>query len=171
MLLKQSFAPVVNADSHTLVLGSMPGQASLDEQQYYAHPQNLFWKIPAALLGQTVPDDYATRLTMLELFGVGLWDVLQYCERQGSLDSKIVTSSEQANDIIGLLSDYPDITKLCFNGQKAYQAFKRHLLKPNPSFFERYTLTVLPSTSPANASIPKQDKFSVWQQHVWSAIR
>ncbi|MCO4786679.1 DNA-deoxyinosine glycosylase [Marinomonas atlantica] len=165
--LLKSFAPIVDEQATTLVLGSMPGQASLDEQQYYAHPYNLFWKIPAAVLDQPVPGAYAERVAMLKRFKVALWDVLQHCERQGSLDSKIVAGSERANDLLGLLSQYPNISKLCFNGQKAYQSFKRHLLKNNPVFFAAYELVILPSTSPANASIPKEVKFEQWQQQVW----
>lgn len=165
--LLQSFAPVIPTHTTTLVLGSMPGQKSLDEQEYYAHPQNLFWKIPSAVLGIDLPSRYSARLAILEDFRVGLWDVLQYCERQGSLDANIRKDTEQANDLVSLLSHNPSITKICFNGQKAYQAFKRHVQKPHADFFKGYTLVVLPSTSPANAGIPKAEKYRIWQQEVW----
>lgn len=162
-----SFAPIIDEQATVLVLGSMPGQASLTANEYYAHRHNLFWQFPAQILGIDTPARYSERLAMLQHFRVALWDVLQQCQRDGSLDSSIIASSEQANDLVALLSHYSKIKTICFNGQKAYQSFKRHVLKAAPSFFEHYSLVVLPSTSPANASIPKDTKLSLWQEHVW----
>ena len=165
--LLQSFAPVIHEQAQTLVLGSMPGQASLDAGQYYAHPRNLFWRFPAEVLGVEVPTDYRQRLQLLAHFRVALWDVLQHCERAGSLDSHIVAASEHANDLRSLLTRYPSIDTLCFNGQKAFQAFKRHLMHLDQAFYQNYTLHILPSTSPANAAIPIATKRSQWQAKVW----
>ncbi|WCN10942.1 DNA-deoxyinosine glycosylase [Marinomonas mediterranea] len=167
MTVKHSFEPIVPGGATILVLGSMPGEASLDQQAYYAHPQNLFWKIPSTLPNAPALESYNDRLASLEHYQVALWDVLQQCEREGSLDSKIIKSSEKPNNIVELLEQTPSIQKICFNGQKAYQSFKKHLLKKNSEFFEQYELVTLPSTSPANASIPKDVKYEIWLREVW----
>ena len=146
-----------------LVLGSMPGEASLRAGQYYAHPHNLFWKFIFACAGAEFSTDYAHRLEVLAGLRVALWDVLQQCRREGSLDASIEKDSEHPNDITGLLKKLPQVRKICFNGQKAFSSFKRHILKVAPDLEKRYQLVVLPSTSPANASQSWQSKFTRWQ--------
>ncbi|TDP01882.1 DNA-deoxyinosine glycosylase [Marinomonas balearica] len=168
MTVKHSFKPVVPAGAMILVLGSMPGEASLDKQAYYAHPQNLFWKIPASLPNAPSLESYLERIESLDLYRVALWDVLQQCQREGSLDSKIIKSSEKPNDIVTLLKQTPSLKKICFNGQKAFQSFKKHILKAEADFFKQYELVTLPSTSPANASIPKEIKYETWIREVWT---
>ncbi|AJQ96865.1 DNA-deoxyinosine glycosylase [Gynuella sunshinyii] len=172
MNLKQSFPPVIAENSEILVLGSMPGEASLRQQQYYGHPQNLFWQILLESEGyETNTLDYADRLTLLKSKKVALWDVLEYCERRGSLDSSIVAKSEQANDLVTLLRQYKNIRKICFNGKKSYQSFNRHVFRNNTEFFHTYELVTLPSTSPANASIPRTIKYQQWVTEVWNPPR
>ena len=172
MTIKQSFPPVIHDDAKILVLGSMPGEASLRQQQYYAHPQNLFWKILLSIGSEQLADfSYADKLSLLKQQKVALWDVLKHCERQGSLDSNIIAASEQANDLLTLLGDHPHIDKICFNGKKAFQSFQKHLLKPYPEFFQQYELIVLPSTSPANASISAAVKYQQWITEVWDRPR
>ncbi|WP_423188012.1 DNA-deoxyinosine glycosylase [Alishewanella sp. d11] len=156
----QSLAPVVNTDARVLILGSMPGAASLAQQQYYAHPRNAFWPIMASLYGFAADLPYAIRLQQLTAQGVALWDVLAHCERQGSLDSAI--RNEQANDFDSFFATYPHIHVIAFNGGKALQSFqkhvKSHLVRPIPH------LLALPSTSPAYAAMPFSQKLQLWQQ-------
>ena len=142
------FPPSIDDACHTLILGSMPGVTSLEQQQYYAHPQNRFWPLKARLLEEpAVPLVYQERLQMLLRHHIALWDSLDTCDRDGSLDSAI--KNEQGNDFTALLAKYPKIETICFNGGKSAQAFKRY----NKTLLSRRDIAfyALPSTSPANA--------------------
>ena len=142
------FPPSIDDACHTLILGSMPGVTSLEQQQYYAHPQNRFWPLMARLLEEpAVPLVYEERLQMLLRHHIALWDSLDTCDRDGSLDSAI--KNEQGNDFTALLAKYPKIQTICFNGGKSAQAFKRY----NKTLLSRRDIAfyALPSTSPANA--------------------
>ncbi|MCD7875141.1 MAG: DNA-deoxyinosine glycosylase [Acidaminococcaceae bacterium] len=143
----QSFAPVAAADSRLLILGSMPGVHSLQLQQYYGHPQNRFWPLLTLLLGyEKVPDTYAEKKQMLLDNRIALWDVLDYCQREGSLDSDI--TGEQPNDLAGFLKQHPQIHTICCNGGKAAAAFKKYTKQVD---LQGITVHCLPSTSPTNA--------------------
>ncbi|MEN8212983.1 MAG: DNA-deoxyinosine glycosylase [Pseudomonadota bacterium] len=158
-----SFPPVIGANPHTLILGSMPGRASLEAQQYYAHPRNAFWPIMARLFDFDAQLEYRLRLEKLAANGILLWDVLKQCERSGSsLDSAIAPQSEIPNAIPQLLSAQPSIETLCFNGGKAWSSFRRHLLA---QIMERksYQFHQLPSTSPANARMNAAQKLTAWK--------
>lgn len=155
-----SLAPLLTTDTRVLVLGSMPGNASLAKQQYYAHPQNVFWPIMAELFGFSAGLSYQERTLQLMAQGVGIWDVLHSCERQGSLDSAI--RAELANDFSQLLCANPTIRCLVFNGNKAATSFRKQVL-PNLSDTECPTLLVMPSTSPAYAAMSFASKLSQWQ--------
>lgn len=141
------FPPSIDNACHTLILGSMPGVKSLQEQQYYAHPQNRFWPMMSTLLGETLPAAYPERLRMLLRHHIALWDSIGTCERAGSLDSAI--QNEQGNDFTALLQTYPNLHTICFNGGKSAQAFKRF----NKDLLKRQDIDfhAMPSTSPANA--------------------
>lgn len=146
-----------------LVLGSMPGVRSLQLGQYYGHPHNLFWPFMQALCGVRADADYPTRVAALNAAGVGLWDVLKSCERPGSLDSEIAGHTEVPNEIGALLTAHPTISALAFNGGKAWQAFRRHVLPAlADATIARIAFCPLPSTSPANASVARADKLERW---------
>ncbi len=159
-----SFPPVIGENPHTLILGSMPGKASLEAQQYYAWPHNAFWPIMAGFYGFDVSLEYSLRLQRLASNGILLWDVLKQCERSGSsLDSAIDPLTEIPNDIPRLLSAQPTIHTLCFNGGKAWSSFRRHLLA-QISDPQSYQFHQLPSTSPANARMNYEQKYAAWKQ-------
>ncbi|MEJ2307711.1 MAG: DNA-deoxyinosine glycosylase [Gammaproteobacteria bacterium] len=161
--LLTSFPPVVGDRPHTLILGSMPGERSLREQRYYAFPQNSFWPIMAQICGFAPESGYAGRLNALKAAGFALWDVLQHCERHGSLDSAITADTEIPNKIIELLDKHKTIDRICFNGARAETSFRRHLLRDLPGR-RAFTLIRLPSTSPAYASMRFEEKLEVWRE-------
>ena len=155
-----SFPPLARADARLLILGSMPGEASLVAGRYYAHPQNTFWPILAELYGFPADAPYHQRVAALKRAGIAVWDVLQSCRRKGSLDSGIAPESEVANDFTAFFATHPRIRKVCFNGSKAEQAFRRHVL---PTLDARQlTFCRLPSTSPAHATLDRKAKLAAW---------
>lgn len=158
----QSFPPIAAADARILILGSIPGQASLQANQYYAHPRNQFWSIMAELLTVAAPSDYTDRVAMLQKAGIALWDVMQSCYRPGSLDAAIAKDSIVANDFRAFFRLHPKISHVYFNGAAAEQSFKR-LVEPNLTG-QTLTLQRLPSTSPAHAALSYRQKLDCWQQ-------
>ena len=160
--LARSFPPLANAQARVLILGSMPGQASLAATQYYAHARNAFWPIMGALVGAGPELPYPQRLQRLQAAGIALWDVLAECERPGSLDAAIVAASVRANDFAGLLPELPALRAIAFNGSAAEQAFCRHVLPALPGL--RVDLLGLPSTSPAHAARSLAQKLAEWQR-------
>lgn len=158
------FEPWADKNTHTLVVGTMPSAESLRQQMYYAHPQNRFWRYMAELLNNGQPVTTAVeRRTLLLRHRLGLWDALAACNRDGSLDSEI--KNAEPNDFHRL----PQIKFYIFNGQKAFQYFKKYngdLLCAEPQNY-----AVLPSTSPANASIPDNIKFNLWKQVIENTIK
>ncbi|MCD9097112.1 DNA-deoxyinosine glycosylase [Luteimonas fraxinea] len=158
--LIRSFAPVANDRARVLVLGSMPGVASLDADRYYAHPRNLFWPIVGTLFGFDPALSYDARLARLTACGVALWDVAGECVRPGSLDARIEAGSVVPNDIGGLLARYPGIERIRFNGAAAESLFRRHVL---PTLDVVPDLLRLPSTSPAHAALGFEAKLAAWR--------
>ena len=156
------FPPIENRSARILILGSMPGEASLRAGQYYAHPQNLFWRILGEILDAAHDAPYADRLRMLKSNGIALWDVLASCVREGSLDSHIVADSLQPNDFAAFFATHDKMERVLFNGAKAEACFRRHVA---PSLQGRTIRFVrLPSTSPANASIAHAEKIAAWRE-------
>jgi double-stranded uracil-DNA glycosylase len=139
----------------------MPGAASLRAQRYYAHPQNQFWRIFGEILGTAANVDYASRLQALTLSGIALWDVLDSCVRPGSLDSDIVSGSQQVNDFEAFFDAHPRVGRVLFNGSKADACFRK-LVAPCLSQ-RKLVLVRLPSTSPAHASLPYSEKLAAWR--------
>ena len=158
-----SFPPLVGRAPRVLVLGSMPGARSLAEQRYYAHPHNHFWRFMADVCGLDAAATYESRVAHLARCGIALWDVLAHCERTGSLDGAIVRESEVPNAIAPLLARRRTIRGVALNGGKAAQAWARYV-EPvlGPATQARITVLRMPSTSPANASIPVATKRARW---------
>ncbi len=151
------FLPIISPRTQLLILGSMPSAASLQAQQYYAHPYNQFWKIIFDIFesGRT-PLNYQDKKQVLLQHRLGLWDSLSGCERQGSLDSQI--RFPQANDFPALFANYPHINKLLFNGQAAFKFYRQAFGIPAIKY------QIMPSTSPAHATRTYAQKKYVWQQ-------
>ena len=160
----ECFAPVIAPSARVMIIGSMPGQHSLQQQQYYAHPRNSFWPIMAELFGFSIELTYPDRLQALQRQGVALWDALACCERPGSLDSAIVESSIQANDFASLFLRYPTVEALFFNGAKAEQSYRKYVLPGLLGTIQPRLLQRLPSTSPAHASLNYSQKLQQWRQ-------
>ncbi len=155
------FAPIEDAAAIVLILGSMPGKASLTAGEYYAHPRNIFWPIMGELVGAHPGLAYEGRLRMLKSSGIALWDVLHSCIRKSSLDSDIEEVSVIPNDFEFFFLRHPNITHVFFNGAKAEQCFLRYVqpsLTPHSLQYQR-----LPSTSPANAGTSYGKKLDAWQ--------
>ena len=152
------FSPVVQADARILVLGSLPGQRSLVEQEYYAHPQNAFWPIMNEIFG--IGGSYVERCAALTRQKLALWDVLRASVRPGSLDADIRLETAAANDFAAFFCKYPGVKQIVFNGKKAEQLF--HRLVPAEAF-QKVHLSGLPSTSPAYAAMPFKGKLSAWK--------
>ncbi|HSI29615.1 MAG TPA: DNA-deoxyinosine glycosylase [Methylophilus sp.] len=151
------FPPIIGDHPEILILGSLPGIASLAQHQYYAHKQNAFWRMLEALFHIPANAEYAVRCEQVKSARLAIWDVCHSAYRPGSLDSAITHSTVIANDINGLLAQHPSIKLLAFNGNAAASLFKKHsqLIQP-------VSTVILPSTSPANASIPYAKKLERW---------
>ncbi|EJL87948.1 G:T/U mismatch-specific DNA glycosylase [Herbaspirillum sp. CF444] len=156
MSRKRSFAHVTDANTRLLILGSLPGEASLAHGQYYAHPQNAFWKLMSEVVGEDLRAmEYERRLQALIRHHVGLWDVIAEARREGSLDSKI--ADHAGNDLPGLLDKLPRLTTIGFNGGTA----ARLGLKVLKERAQQYRIVLLPSSSPAHTMAYAQ-KLEQW---------
>ena len=163
MTLTTGFPPIATPNIRVLILGSMPGMRSLELNQYYGHPRNLFWPLMEELVGVPTAAPYAERLVLLNGAGIGLWDSLQAAERPGSLDASIVAHTEVANDFPTFLGEHRQVRAIAFNGKKSESAFTKHVLKAgHADLFTGIALLPMPSTSPANASIPLEEKRRRW---------
>lgn len=151
----QSFKPLLSAKPKVLILGTMPSVKSIAQQEYYGNKQNVFWKLLFAVFEQPLSTNYEDKIALIQSNHLALWDVLQSCEREGSLDSAI--QGESPNDIQQLIRDYPSIHTLIFSSQKAEQYFKKYIGKINGL----QTIT-LPSPSGANARMSFEEKLKAW---------
>lgn len=149
---KTGLAPLLCDNPRILVLGSLPGDRSLELQEYYGHARNRFWKVIAAVAGEDEPVSYEEKKAMLRRADIALWDIYQAAEREGSLDADIRHGA--FNDILGLLKEYPTIRTIACNGRTAENAFAAYL-KAHASqagtVMHDIEVHPMPSTSPANA--------------------
>ncbi|KPH15117.1 DNA-deoxyinosine glycosylase [Chryseobacterium sp. ERMR1:04] len=150
-----SFPPFIDDQSKILILGSIPGVKSLEKQQYYAHPQNKFWKIIFELFSEEVTENYPERVATLTKHHIAIWDVIDSCERKGSLDSEI--KNEEANQIGELLEQYPNVKAIFCNGGKSYKNLQKILGKNY-----KLPIILLPSTSPLH-TVSFEKKYEEWK--------
>ena len=156
MTRKAGFPAVVDANTRVLILGSLPGEASLAQAQYYGNPRNAFWRLMEGVLDTPlVPLAYEDRLTALLARGVGLWDVIAEAERPGSLDAAI--RDPASNDLLALIETLPALRAVAFNGGTAAKLGSRLI-------GDRIATLALPSSSPAHAARSFADKAEIWGQ-------
>lgn len=156
-----SFPPIANRLARVLVLGSMPGAASLRAGRYYAYSHNAFWSIMGELFGAGPEVAYEKRILLIKRAGLALWDVMASCVRKGSLDSDIDEASIVPNDFSAFFDAHPQIRHVFFNGAKAENCFRRYVRPDLPDRGLQFTR--LPSTSPAHASLSLQKKLAAWR--------
>lgn len=156
MMRKSSFPPVVAPDTRVLILGSLPGERSLAEQRYYAHPRNLFWRLAGEVIGVELDRlPYEARLEALLSAGIGLWDTVDSAKRRGSLDAAI--REAQHNPLAELVASLPGLRAVAFNGAASAKIGIPALEGSG------LVLLPLPSSSPANASTPFAEKLRLWR--------
>lgn len=160
------FPAIADANARVLILGTLPGSKSLEENQYYAKKANSFWKIMGHLIGvNTLPDlSYRERLEQLKKNNIALWDVCESAEREGSLDSDIIPETIVANNFAAFFKAHPQIELICFNGQPAERLFRKHVRGVS------IRKEILPSTSPAHASKRPEQKLEEWRQILGEVI-
>lgn len=156
----ESFEPIAASTARVLILGTLPGQVSLQQRQYYALPRNGFWRIMGDLFGFSPDLPYSARTASLIENGVALWDVCRAAYRPGSLDTSI--RRPEANDFSAFFNAHPQVKLICFNGSKAAELYQRKVLPLLPLSLQQLRRQTLPSTSPANAAMSYAQKFSHW---------
>ena len=165
-MVSVGFGPVEDAAAQVLILGTLPSTESLKLGEYYAKKANSFWRIMGDLVGAIPEMAYQDRLNILKKNGIALWDVCLSAERTGSLDAKILQSSVVPNDFDSFLCVHNRIQQICFNGQPAERMFRRKV----PTDISGFRCEVLPSTSPAHASVTYHEKLSCWRASLGKAI-
>ena len=165
---RRGFPPIEAPHARVLVLGSMPGAASLAAGEYYAHPRNAFWSIVGELTGVPPSLPYARRVAALRTSGIALWDVVASCRRRGSLDTAIERTSLEINDFAAFFARHPRLELVLFNGATAEALFRRRVL---PTLGGRaLRLQRLPSTSPAHAGLGTKHKRAAWHRALRAAL-
>jgi double-stranded uracil-DNA glycosylase len=165
-----AFEPVARTDARVLILGSLPGEESLRLGEYYGKKTNRFWWIMGELVGAAPDMAYADRLERLRQRHVALWDVCASAYRAGSLDKNILTPSVVPNDFAAFLAAHPQIALIGFNGRPAEKLFRDLVLSTLPATAAATPRAVLPSTSPAHASMPPTAKLALWRETLGGVI-
>jgi len=155
--MDRGFPPIADGNARILILGTLPGQASLAAGRYYAHPRNAFWPIIGHVLGVAADAPYEIRVTTLHKAGIAVWDVCAAAVRPGSLDSAIAADTIKANDFTSFFARHRRIARIGFNGATAARLYRRHALPADGLEF-----VTLPSTSPAHAAMDLPAKRRRW---------
>ena len=163
--IKYGLEPLIGDRPLILILGSLPGEVSLRQQQYYAHKQNQFWRILAAVYGAPLGDNYTGRLSIIAHNRLAVWDVLQSAEREGSLDTAI--KHPVPNCFGAFFETLPSLEAIAFNGQKAHALFQNYVAGECSGKIASLRIGVLPSTSPA-ATLPFDEKVALWRAFLLS---
>lgn len=161
--MKKAFDPIADGNSKILILGTMPGEKSLQLQEYYGNRGNQFWRLLFTVFDKQVKDAYTDKIALLKEQGIALWDVLQYCEREGSLDSNI--KNEVANDFEAFYKKYPDIVYVFFSSKNAAAYYDKYVGRKAHISYE-----VLPSPSGANATMTFLQKLDIWKIKILNTI-
>jgi hypoxanthine-DNA glycosylase len=164
-----SFEPIIDKKCKIMILGTMPGIESLRKQEYYAHRQNVFWRVIYALFDREMEESYDNRKTFLLEHNIALWDVLKACNRKGSSDSDI--KNPVVNDFLRIYKEYKNIRCVFFNGTPAERLYKKYVtgnsrysgVTFNKSSAQGIIYHKLLSTSPANASYNFSKKLENWK--------
>jgi len=159
----RGFPPIAAPDARVLILGSLPGQASLAAGQYYAQPHNAFWRIMGELVGAGLDLPYDQRIERLRESGIALWDVCHAAVRPGSLDSAIDLASVVTNDFALFFRQHPGIGHVCTNGGTSHRLYLRRVRPLLPEPWSALPVHLLPSTSPAHASLRLAQKLERWR--------
>ncbi|MGI9293477.1 MAG: DNA-deoxyinosine glycosylase [Pseudomonadales bacterium] len=163
MAYNQGFAPIANKKAVVLILGSMPSVASLQKQQYYAHPRNAFWPIMQRLFDAPAELAYGKKKALLKQHRIAVWDVLAACFRPGSLDSAIDDQSILPNDFADFFAGHKFLRQVFLNGGKAEQMYNKQVLPQVRERWPNLQYTRLPSTSPAMAALTLEKKTEHWR--------
>lgn len=161
--MKKAFAPFVDKASKILILGTMPGEKSLELQEYYGNRGNHFWKLLFLIFDREYTYEYSKKLELLKEHQIAVWDVLEYCEREGSLDSRI--KNEVPNDFTDFYKSYPNIKHVFFSSKNASAYYDKYVGRK-----EGIDYTTLPSPSGANASMPFAKKLEAWKEKILPLI-
>lgn len=161
-MLSQGFDPIVSPGARVLILGSLPGECSLRRGEYYAQPQNAFWRLMGDLFGAGLNLAYTERVRCLQDRGVAVWDVCASARREGSLDAAIVMKTVAANDFTAFFAACPQLRLIAFNGATAAKLYERLVQVHLPAQVQALPRIRLPSTSPAHAALRYADKLEGW---------
>lgn len=155
--LKTSFAPIADENTQILILGSLPGDKSLQLNQYYGHPRNRFWRVLAKITNSNLPTNYEEKINLLRQNKIGVWDVIHTAKRIGSLDTNIL--EEIPNDLSGFIKSHSNLKTIVFNGSKSRTLFDKYFTrKPDLKYLP------MPSTSPANAAFSFEKLCEIWRE-------
>lgn len=161
--MKKAFPPFINDKSKILILGTMPGEKSLELQEYYGNRGNQFWKLLFTMFGRELSHDYQEKKQLLLEHNIAVWDVLEHCERHGSLDSNI--KNEKPNDFISFYKRYPNIKHVFFSSKNAATYYDKYVGKRGDIQYE-----TLPSPSGANAAMPFSQKLEIWREKIYPRL-
>jgi hypoxanthine-DNA glycosylase len=162
-MISHGFDPIAGSGARLLILGSLPGECSIKRGEYYAQPQNAFWRLMGDLFGAGLALPYAERTRCLEQSGVAVWDVCASARREGSLDAAIDAKSVAANDFAAFFAAHPQLRLIAFNGATAAKLYERLVHVFMPAHVQALPRMRLPSTSPAHAALRYSEKLAAWK--------